>query len=132
MEQDKDEEVYGPDGQKLDPNDPKALIAKASATVDDEYESRKGSDKNYYQIAHTLREPVQEQPKMLAFGKLTEYQVFACALSAYYKCHTISMCVHLWEIVMMDIWSRILFLKRRLPSTGSHPYISCTRTCTYM
>ena len=77
MEQNKDEEVYGPDGQKLDPNDPKALIAKASATVDDEYESRKGSDKNYYQIAHTLKEPVLEQPKMLAFGKLKEYQVFA-------------------------------------------------------
>ena len=76
MEQDKDDALYGPDGQKLDPNDPKALIAKASATVDDEYESRKGSDKNYYQIAHTLKEPVVEQPKMMAFGKLKEYQVF--------------------------------------------------------
>ena len=75
MEQEKDAEVYGPDGQKLDPNDPKALIAKASATVDDEYEARKGSDKNYYQIAHTLKETVFEQPKMMAFGKLKEYQV---------------------------------------------------------
>lgn len=75
MEQDKEEEILGPDGQKLDPNDPKALIAKASAAVDDEYESRKGSDKNYYHIAHTLKEPVLEQPKMLAFGKLKEYQV---------------------------------------------------------
>ena len=75
MEQDKDEEVLGPDGQKLDPNDPKALIAKASANVDDEYDSRKGSDKNYYQIAHTLRETVTEQPKMIAFGTLKEYQV---------------------------------------------------------
>ena len=76
MEQDKEEEeIIGPDGHKLDPNDPKALIAKASAAVDDEYESRKGSDKNYYQIAHTLREPVLEQPSMLAFGKLKAYQV---------------------------------------------------------
>ena len=78
MEQGKEEEeIVGPDGQKLDPNDPKALIAKASATVDDEYESRKGSDKNYYQIAHTLREPVLEQPSMLAFGKLKAYQVWS-------------------------------------------------------
>jgi hypothetical protein len=77
LEQDKEEEmeIIGPDGQKLDPNDPKALIAKASATVDDEYEARKGSDKNYYQIAHTLKEPVTEQPSMLAFGRLKTYQV---------------------------------------------------------
>ena len=75
MVKDKEEEIVGPDGQKLDPNDPKALIAKASATVDDEYESRKGSDKNYYQIAHTLKEPVAEQPAMLSFGTLKEYQV---------------------------------------------------------
>ena len=77
LEQGKEDEmeIVGPDGQKLDPNDPKALIAKASAAMDDEYESRKGSDKNYYQIAHTLREPVVEQPSILAFGKLKEYQV---------------------------------------------------------
>ena len=78
LEQDKEEEmeIVGPDGQKLDPNDPKALIAKASAAVDDEYEARKGSDKNYYQIAHTLKEPVIEQPSILAFGKLKAYQVY--------------------------------------------------------
>lgn len=82
LEQDKEEEmeIIGPDGQKLDPNDPKALIAKASAAVDDEYEARKGSDKNYYQIAHTLKEPVVEQPTMLAFGKLKAYQVCASVL----------------------------------------------------
>lgn len=88
MEQGKEEEVeiIGPDGQKLDPNDPKALIAKASAAMDDEYEARKGSDKNYYQIAHTLKEPVIEQPSMLAFGKLKAYQVYKHALSFGREC----------------------------------------------
>ncbi len=51
------------------------MIAKASATMDDEYDSRKGSDANYYSIAHTLRETVSEQPSIMAFGKLKEYQV---------------------------------------------------------
>lgn len=60
--------------------DVKATIAKASATMDDEYDSRKGSDANYYSIAHTLRETVTEQPTIMAFGKLKEYQVSAPTL----------------------------------------------------
>ena len=90
LEQDKEEdmEIIGPDGQKLDPNDPKALIAKASAAMDDEYEARKGSDKNYYQIAHTLKEPVIEQPSMLSFGKLKAYQVcMSCDYGSGYICN---------------------------------------------
>ena len=59
--------------------DPKDIIDKASSAMDDEYDSRKGSDTTYYSIAHTLRETVSEQPQMLAFGKLKEYQVmFVC------------------------------------------------------
>lgn len=56
--------------------DPKTIIEKASTTMDDEYDSRKGSDSTYYSIAHTLREIVTEQPSLLAFGKLKEYQVW--------------------------------------------------------
>jgi SWI/SNF-related matrix-associated actin-dependent regulator of chromatin subfamily A protein 2/4 len=59
------------EGKELDV---KATIAKAS-TMDDEYESRKGSDANYYSIAHTFREAVTEQPSIMAFGQLKEYQV---------------------------------------------------------
>ena len=55
--------------------DPKQIIAKASTNMDDEYDSRKGSDATYYSIAHTLRETVSEQPSIMAFGKLKEYQV---------------------------------------------------------
>lgn len=54
--------------------DHEAIIAKAS-TMDDEYDSRKGSDTTYYSIAHTLREVINEQPLMIAFGQLKEYQV---------------------------------------------------------
>ena len=60
--------------QELDPNDPKAIIAKA-AVVDDEYGKGKASEQTYYTIAHTLLEPVTEQPDMLSFGNLKEYQV---------------------------------------------------------
>ena len=58
-----------------DPNDPKAIVAKAGAAVDDEYDSRKGSDTTYYSIAHALRETINEQPGILAFGNLKAYQV---------------------------------------------------------
>ncbi len=50
-------------------------VAKTSSTMDDEYDSRKGSDSTYYSIAHTLRETVSEQPSIMAFGQLKEYQV---------------------------------------------------------
>ena len=55
--------------------DPKDIIANANTAMDDEYDSRKGSDSTYYSIAHTLREAVLEQPNIMAFGKLKEYQV---------------------------------------------------------
>jgi len=71
----KEDENKKKDEETFDPNDPKAIIAKAGTTVDDEYDSRKGSDTTYYSIAHTLKESVTEQPKMVAFGKLKEYQV---------------------------------------------------------
>lgn len=43
--------------------------------MDDEYSQKKGSMQNYYGIAHTLREPVDEQPKLICNGRLKEYQV---------------------------------------------------------
>ena len=55
-------------------DDPKAIIAKASANADDEYQ-RKGFDTSYYAMAHTTREPIDKQPDILAFGTLKEYQV---------------------------------------------------------
>ena len=58
----------------MDPDDPRAIIAKASANADDEYSS-KSSDKNYYSIAHTFREAIEDQPSLLQFGTLKEYQV---------------------------------------------------------
>ncbi len=58
-----------------DPMDSKAIIAKASATMDDEYDNRKGSDSTYYSIAHTMRESITRQPSMIEFGNLKEYQV---------------------------------------------------------
>ena len=64
--------------EKVDTDDPKAIIAKAQTAMDDEYtfDMRKGSEKTYYSIAHTLREPVTEQPKVLTNGKLKLYQVW--------------------------------------------------------
>lgn len=61
--------------EKLDPNDPKTIIAQAATGMDDEYNRRKGSEKTYYSIAHTVLEPVTEQPAMLVNGRLKEYQV---------------------------------------------------------
>lgn len=40
---------------------------------DDEY--HKDAGKNYYGIAHTVREGIHEQPSILVNGKLKEYQV---------------------------------------------------------
>ena len=68
-----DEESAIKDDHEVD--DPKAIIAKASANADDEYHQRPGSDKNYYSIAHTLREPVYQQPSIMINGTLKEYQV---------------------------------------------------------
>ncbi len=49
--------------------------AVASSNMDDEYSQRKGSENTYYSIAHTLREPVSEQPSIMVNGRLKEYQV---------------------------------------------------------
>ena len=68
--------------EELDPNDPKTMIAKA-AVVDDEYGKGKASEQTYYTIAHTLLEPVTEQPNMMAFGQLKEYQVMGMYMSLY-------------------------------------------------
>jgi SWI/SNF-related matrix-associated actin-dependent regulator of chromatin subfamily A member 2/4 len=47
------------------------LIKKAKAE-DDEY---KAEEKNYYSIAHDIRERVTEQASILVNGKLKEYQI---------------------------------------------------------
>ncbi len=61
--------------KEVDPDDPSSIIK--AAVVDDEYgKGKAGSESTYYTIAHSLREPISEQPKMLAFGQLKEYQVF--------------------------------------------------------
>lgn len=58
-----------------DDKGPKAIIAKASSAMDDEYSQRKGSMNTYYSIAHTFREAVSQQPDLLVNGTLKEYQV---------------------------------------------------------
>ncbi|KAJ8305679.1 hypothetical protein KUTeg_016224 [Tegillarca granosa] len=56
---------------ELDENAAKEII-KSSAVEDDEYHK---DAKNYYGIAHTVRETIQEQPSILVNGKLKEYQL---------------------------------------------------------
>lgn len=55
------------------PDDPSKVILKAKVE-DDEYKTDDG-EKNYYSIAHTIREKVIEQASILVNGKLKEYQV---------------------------------------------------------
>ncbi|XP_065904965.1 transcription activator BRG1-like isoform X2 [Dysidea avara] len=63
------------EGEELDPNDPKAIIAKASAAaLEDEYHHYT-SDQNYYSIAHTMHEQITEQPSILVNGTLKNYQM---------------------------------------------------------
>ena len=72
----------------IDPDYPKALIK--AAVVDDEYgKGKAGSEATYYSIAHTLREPISEQPRMVAFGQLKQYQVL----------HVCGIAVLHWQIV---------------------------------
>lgn len=75
--QDEGDEEGGKDenGKELDPNNPREYIQKAAASMDDEYSQKKGSMQNYYTIAHTLREPVEEQPSLIVNGRLKQYQV---------------------------------------------------------
>lgn len=53
---------------------PKEVLKKAKVE-DDEYKESGGGEKNYYFIAHTIKEEVYEQPNILVNGKLKEYQV---------------------------------------------------------
>lgn len=47
-------------------------MIKKAKVEDDEY---KAEEKNYYSIAHDIREPVTEQASILVNGKLKEYQI---------------------------------------------------------
>lgn len=47
---------------------------KKAKVEDDEYKDASG-EKNYYSIAHTIKETVTEQAKMMVNGLLKEYQV---------------------------------------------------------
>lgn len=53
---------------------PKEVLKKAKVE-DDEYKESGGGEKNYYFIAHTIKEEVHEQPSILVNGQLKEYQV---------------------------------------------------------
>lgn len=53
---------------------PKEILKKAKVE-DDEYKEVIVGEKNYYSIAHTIREEVHEQPAILVNGRLKEYQV---------------------------------------------------------
>ena len=49
-------------------------MLKKSKVEDDEYKNISG-EKNYYSIAHTVKETVTKQPIMMVNGQLKEYQV---------------------------------------------------------
>ncbi|CAI8041926.1 Transcription activator BRG1 [Geodia barretti] len=68
-------EAEGASTKDIDPNNPREYIQKTSATMDDEYSTKKGTMQNYYGIAHTLREPVDSQPTIVINGRLKEYQI---------------------------------------------------------
>ena len=53
---------------------PKEVLKKAKVE-DDEYKEVIGGEKNYYSIAHTIKEEVREQPTILVNGRLKEYQI---------------------------------------------------------
>jgi SWI/SNF-related matrix-associated actin-dependent regulator of chromatin subfamily A member 2/4 len=57
--------------EKSDLDKAKEVINKAKVE-DDEY---KAEEKNYYSIAHDIREHVTEQASILVNGKLKEYQI---------------------------------------------------------
>lgn len=74
--EDGSEEARGENSEDVDPNNPREYIQKAAASMDDEYHSQvKNSMQNYYGIAHTLREPVHDQPKLIVNGRLKPYQI---------------------------------------------------------
>lgn len=59
------------DYEKSEEEKAKELIKKAKVE-DDEY---KAEEKNYYSIAHDIREPVTEQASIMVNGQLKEYQI---------------------------------------------------------
>lgn len=59
------------DSEKTEEEKAKELIKKAKVE-DDEY---RAEEKNYYSIAHDIREKVTEQASILVNGKLKEYQI---------------------------------------------------------
>jgi hypothetical protein len=49
---------------------------------DDEYEAMKATEaKNYYALAHTVREDINDQASIMVNGRMKEYQV--CAVYLY-------------------------------------------------
>lgn len=52
---------------------PKEVLKKAKVE-DDEYKNISG-EKNYYSIAHTVKETVTQQASIMVNGQLKEYQV---------------------------------------------------------
>lgn len=55
------------------PNNPREVLKKAKVE-DDEYKNISG-EKNYYSIAHTIKETVTQQATIMVNGLLKEYQV---------------------------------------------------------
>ena len=55
---------------------------------DDEYEAMKATEaKNYYALAHTVREDINDQASIMVNGRMKEYQVCAvylCKDDTYY------------------------------------------------
>ena len=54
----------------------KSSSSKGDIVVpDDEYTPLQPGNANYYQLAHTTKEEVKEQPAMIVGGQLKEYQI---------------------------------------------------------
>ena len=97
-------EAEGASTKDIDPNNPREYIQKTSATMDDEYSTKKGTMQNYYGIAHTLREPVDSQPTIVINGRLKEYQVRGC------HCYSIA-----YSLRIGDTSNSMLLLSSFLP-----------------
>ena len=84
--------------EELDPQNPREYLQKAAANMDDEYSNKKGSGsmQNYYGIAHTLREPVEEQPSLIVNGRLKQYQVRPFTMLPSLHMHTSITCTQMY------------------------------------
>lgn len=70
-----DEEEVIKSSEDLDEEEAKKILRNASHE-DDEYEALKATEaKNYYALAHTVREDIKEQASIMVNGKLKEYQI---------------------------------------------------------